>query len=402
MAADHARTYRQRYTDWWRRLHASFPRNVAYCIREDYPDSFHAFQTLLPDRPVFVWYAVQGKKWNSFFSEGPCWIGTFHNTPDDFVFTQYADRLTPLISLATREYSWNIQTPGAVPWAKTEGMGHSDPKGEIYQLVLPRIVRNLFGRAIAEDVVLAVTQNIHPDQIFDRFAKEHADLAAFKDSQSMMKQAEMAAAGAAAMDRAWAKVVTSPERLGLDDYALNRLLHLREMFHCCHWMAKARASDQLARERAIQQDQAGAETAIGAGLETVRQAREACAQLLAERTPTSLFTRLKQGPSPTWRRCMADTNEMESAEQRLTQTRQAFKDLGSLGAVPQPILENLARQRIVRATLIAEPITVDGQLDEPAWRGAYPIETFLVVNRAMLVAAATLARESCTMTGTCM
>ena len=389
-AAALAREYRQRYTTFWSRLHREMPADMTFCIRETHQPVVAAFAKLTPGRGAFTWYALMSHAWRPLFSEAPRWVGTFHCSPDDFVFTRYADAFVPLQSLAVREYTWNVDAPGAAPWARLaaeDQWRHSEPEGAIYEVVLPHIIRNLFGRAAAPEVTRAVSQNVEPRQIFDqptrpqfRWLKTHAQ---------MQRQADMAADGAAALDVVWQKCGAAGNRLGMDAYAFRRFVYLRELFHACKWMSAARAQNLLARESAKAQDLAGAEQAVAAGLDAVSRGRDDLQALLAERPEDPVlsgkdYNRWAGG----WRLFMADWADLTPAEERLVQTRKEFAELGSLGAVPKEIVERLARQRIVRALSGDADVSVDGALDELVWSAAFPTETFFVWRKGRQIARA--------------
>ena len=385
-----AAMYRKKYTKFWRRMHAAFPKEDTFCIRETTRKAVQTYRNLTPGRAQFAWFAMLSHAWRSFFSEGARWTGTFAGHPNDLIFTQYADDFVPLNSLAVREYSWNVNAPGAAPWARLpelEQWKHCEPRGDIYAVVLPHVVRSIFGREIAPEVTLAVSQNIEPRHIFDRVRLgSHVRLNTYT---LMEQQADRAVKGAEALDRAWAMSQRDGDRLGMDDYTFVRLLYLREVFHACKWMALARAQNLLARESAMKQDTKAAEAAIQKGLAIVKQGTADLAQLVKQRPTGTVMTQRDYNRwAGVWRAFTADRTDLGAAAKRLAQTRKEFAQLGSLGAAPRLIVDNFARQRIVRGLQTREPICIDGRLDEAAWAGAYPSESFFVWAKGKRVARA--------------
>ena len=385
-----ARKYFGRYTTFWRRMHERMPPDVTICIRENDPAVIRAYKELTPGRGVFLWFALLSHSWRSFFSEAPRWTGSLVDQPDDVIFTRYSDYFVPLMSLAVREYSWNTRAPGAAPWARlpgTEQWKHGEPQGEIYDVVLPHIVRSMFGREIAPEMTRAVSRNVEPRQIFES-VRFKSRLQAFTYDE-MRRQAGLAAEASAAVDEAWTKVQESGERLGLDDYMYARLTYLREVFHACKWMAQARAQNLLARELAKKQDVPGAEAAVAKGLALVEEGKADLARLVTERPANSIFQKKDYNRwAGGWRTFTADHVDLDLAGKRLAQTRTEFKQLGSLGAAPERIVEGFARERFARAFYARGAITIDGELTEADWAKAYPTECLFVYKQGKQLARA--------------
>ncbi|MBM4081162.1 MAG: hypothetical protein FJ278_15775, partial [Planctomycetes bacterium] len=380
---------RAKYEPFWRRMAKEMPPDVTFCIREASVEAVRRFRELTQPHGVFTWFGFPGKTWLSFFNEGPRWTGTFHGSPRDFLFSvPFGEMFVPLQGLAGLEYAWNVNAPGAAPFAAVpadEQRKRREPAGEIYTVILPHIVRNLFGREAAPDIVKAVSQNVDPWQIFEQLEPGRTSL--LKDSASMREQAERAEAGVRALDAVWKRCQDSGNRLGMDDYAFRRLVYLREVFHTAMWMARAQTANLLGRERAMEQDAKSAEAAIEEGLAMVAQAKKDADQLLKERPNDSvLSTPGFNKYADRWRQFMVGHSvDFGVAAARLEQTR---KELGELGPVPKDIVERLTRSRLARATKTADAMRLDGRLDEKAWAGAYPIETFFVWQRGAQVARA--------------
>ena len=383
-----AKRYKARYSDFYRRLHKGFPvEDVTFVIREAPPAAVRAFRRLTPGRGILTWYALL--YWRSLFSQAPAWTGTFCDNTRDVFYVRYQDEFVPLAALAVREYSWNPNAPGAEPWRRApEGLGQqwrqAEPKGPIFELVLPRITRNFFGPAAGPYVAEAASQNVDFTQIFGR-ARRALKL---KGSGRFQWQADGAERGAKALDSLWAECVKTKTRMGMDRYAFPRFVILREQFHMGMCMARARAQNLLARELAMKQDMSGAEKAVEAGLEAVRQGVASRKRLLAERPTGTILTRKDFNRwAGGWRGFSADRADFSKIEKTLKQTRSALKELGALGAAPKRILDTLAKRRLVRAHRTASPIVIDGKAED-SWKNAAPIESFLVLHQGARMASA--------------
>ncbi len=390
---ERARQLTAKYETFWRRLSKEIPQDATFCIRETTPDVVQRFREIIgPKRGVFIWYGFPGKTWKPFLSEGPRWAGTFYASPRDVMYSQpRGEVFAPLQGLAVREYSWNTRAPGASGWAGRPGaeqVAHGEPQGDIFRLVYPHVIRNLFGREAAPAITTALMQNMDPWQIFERIRGNDANV--LTNSKRVAEQAAMAERGARALDELWAKRQATGGQLGMDDFAFRRFVYLREVYHSCTWWAKARAANMRARERAKAQDVAGAEAEIARGLALVEQAKADFAKLAAERPDDPILqTRGRNKWADGWRAFMPGWDvDMAPLVKRLKQTRKELKELGSLGAAPKEIVELLDNRRLLRAVRTASKIALDGRLNEAAWARAYPIESFFVHQRGVAVARA--------------
>ncbi len=384
-----AERYRQYYTEFWRRLHAAFPADdVTFCIREAPAPAIRAWRELTPGRGMFAWYALMSHSWRPLFSMGAAWSATFVDNPrDTFGILAYLDGFLPLEGLAVREYSWNRDTPGALPWGRlpdgtAPGAGeqwrYAEPHGPIYDLILPRLARNYFGGPAASNIAAALSENVDLQQIFNRQRPQFTWL---KNAERMQWQADNAARGTRAMDELWAKIVADPARLGLDDFTMRRVINLRERLHMGMWTARARACDLRARELAAEQKRAEAESAAAQGLDDCRQGALDRAKLLRDRPEDAILAGKDSSRwAGLWREDMADRADFAWLEERLNRTLADLPSLSSLGALPKPVLDALAHHRLARAMLVHTPVVIDGLPDEPAWADAAPLETFMLLH----------------------
>ena len=384
---------KQHYRDFWRRLGEFMPDDVIICMRETYKPQVDEMRKLWK-QPVHLWYGGD-KLWQTFFTEYVRHMITFYGDPNDHLWpVPRGEVFVPLQGLAALEYAWNVHAPGATHFyeiPKKYGAAYwkqSEGDGPTFTVILPHVVRNLFGRRAAPAVYKAVRANLSFNQVFHPLARTRRQL--LTTHELMKKQADAAETGVRALDRLWNQARRGPDRMGMDDYAFRRLVYMREVFHTCQWMAKLQAAELLARKLARKQDPKGAREAIEAGLKLVPEARRDLAALLKERPKDPVFAVPRSGRMPFRERLlhayMADgIIDLGKMEKRLKQTQGA---LGEMGPVPANVLKVLAGGRMLRAVAAKAPVRVDGKLDEPAWRSAYPIEGFLVYQHGKRIATA--------------
>ena len=379
-----ARELRENYGIFWARMAKEIPPDVTFCIRETLPAAVQRFREIVKPHGVFMWYGLPGKRWRSFFSHGPGWVGTFYRGPNDFLFPQpFGEMFVPIQGLAVREYAWNTRAPGAAPWRSVpadESWKCSEPGGADYDVVLPHVVRNFFGRTAAPQVTEALRLNMEPFQVFEQtHSREHHVL---KTAKRMKEQADLAEAGARHLDAVWAQCRRTGTRLGMSDFAFRRFVYLREAFHSTMWMAKARWANLKARELAQAQQMDAAQKAIEDGLATVAMAKQALDRVVQERPDDPvLATRGRNRWADGWRAFMPGWDpavDMDKAGERLKQTQKELSALGSLGVIPETVMDAFVRRRTIRAVQANGPVRVDGRVDEADWRRAYPVECFLV------------------------
>jgi len=379
-----AERLRVRFTDFWSRATKELPADVTFCIRENVPENVRAFHKLTAPHGTFIWYKVGSEQWQTFFDESPRWAPTFYSGRDDVMFAVSLETFVPLKALAVREYAWNVHAPGATGWAQlplAERWRHAEPRGEIYETILPHVVRNLFGRRAAPELTQALSLNMAMNHIFDHlpYVKRRAPvLTTFEKWDWQARQAEK---GCGILDRLFKRFEASGDRLGMTPYAARRFIYIREVFHCCGWMARAKAYNMLARELAKEGKLQKARVAIRAGRQTIAAARKDMKRLVAERPDDSVynvaFDRRKR--PPTWKK-YTPGNQMDYGvpEKLLAQTEKELVSLATAGELPASTLQTLARRRAVHiASALAAPV-LDGRLDEPQWRRAVPAEAFFV------------------------
>ncbi len=364
-----ARANKERYEVFWKRLHAMVPPDVSFCVRETKSAPMEKFRAIIHGRPAFIFFGLQSP---SFLAEYARSAGMFYHDHDDFIFLTFADKFVPVNSLAVREYSWNANAPGAAPF------GESAPTRDLHAVILPRIIRNIFGPALAPEIFAAVSEPITPDRID-----------AIKDAAGLQEQAAMAERGAQALDRAWTKITAHGDRQGMDDFAFRRLVNLREVYHTSQWRARIRAQVVRARELALQREAGAARAAIQAAGNLLGEARSGLDRLIKERPPDPVLDRDDQGRwSGNWRANMADRVDLAALEKQILDTQSELGELAARGSIPPAIMERLSNRQGIRVAPAGASIELDGRMNEPAWSQAPPVECFLLVSADGIVARA--------------
>ena len=181
------------------------------------------------------------------------------------------------------------------------------------------------------------------------------------------------------MDRLYGELQVSEDQLGMDMYAQRRFVFVREVMHCCMWMARIRGRDLLARELARKGELEGAREALAQGREFVAAARLAMDRLVAERPPDPLYNAPPRGNdynkrwrlyTPVW------GMDLGAQEEVLTQTAEELPALAATGGLSDRALAELARRRSIHVFATDVRPRVDGVLDEECWRSAVPAEAF--------------------------
>lgn len=393
-AAEAARRLRERYQTFWRRITEGLPRDINVCIREEQPENVAAFRDLIGDRGIFIFFKLLADPWTAFFSESPRWTGTFYRDRRDFLFPPTLETYVPVQALAVREYAWNTNAPGAEPFDRLpveEQWRHCEPGGPVYEIVLPHVVRNFFGRRFADQITGALARNVNPYEIFE--SKLYGGNPSYLTSYERWQwQADEATAGAELLDEVWAARAGPDDELGMTHYAFMRFVYLREIFHCCRWWATARAAEERARKLARAGDLPGAEAALAEARQAVEEGRADAERLLAERPADEIYAAedaKRRGRRIVFRLFTPDAEvDWGVPLQRIEQTRLELPALAAAGEIDERILARLDGSRLVHIGRRGGELTLDGRLDEPDWRAVYPAESFFVYQAGRKIADA--------------
>ncbi len=379
-----ARRLRARFIDFWRRVTAGLPADVTFCIRENRPENVRAFHQLTAPHGTFIWYKVGSEQWQTFFDESPRWAPTFYSGRDDVMFTVSLETFVPLKALAVREYAWNVRAPGATGWAQlpqAERWRHAEPRGDIYEIILPHIVRNLFGRRAAPELTRALSLNMAMNHIFDHLPSTKRRVPVLTTFEKWDWQARQAEKGCEILDPLFQRFKASGDRLGMSPWAARRFVYIREVFHCCRWMARAKGYNMLARKLAKEGKLDAARAAVRAGRETIAAARADMKRLLAERPDDPIYNQRldwRKRP-PVWKKYTPDNGvDFGVPEKLLAQTEKELPALAAAGELPESARRTLAKRRVIHLAPAARAPVLDGRLDEPEWRRALPAEAFFV------------------------
>jgi len=379
-----AKRLRERFTDFWVRVAKGLPGDVTFCIRENVPENVRRFHELTDPHGTFIWYLVGSKQWRTFFDASPSWAPTFHSGRDDVMFTVSMEFFLPLKALAVREYTWNVKAPGASGWPGTpaeEWWRNAEPKGELYAVVLPHIVRNFFGRRAAPELTKALSLNMAMNHICDYEPTRKPLLPVLTTYEKWRWQAEQAEKGCEILDGLFKRFEESGDRLGMTKYAARRFIYIREVFHCCKWMARAKACNMHARELAKAGKLEEARAAVRLGRETIAKARGDMKRLVAQRPEDPIYNAdLDHRKRPPFWKMYTPGNRVDYdvPERMLAETENELTSLAAAGELPAGALEILAKRSTVHVAPASARPRIDGRLDEDEWRRALPAEAFFV------------------------
>jgi hypothetical protein len=378
---DVARRLRERFTDFWVRCTDGLPPDVTFCIRENIPENVRRFHEITAPHGTFAWYKSGSEQWHTFFDESPRWAGTFYSGQDDLLFNVSLERFVPLKAMAVREYTWNIHAPGATGWAQLpqdQRQRHGEAKGEIYEIVLPHIVRNFFGRRAAPELVRALSLNMAVNHVFDHLPSPKRQIPVLTNYEQWKWQADQATKGSEIMDGLFEKFIQSEDRLGMTPYAARRLVYIREVFHSSKWMAQAKAENMLARELATEGKLEEAREAIRRGKQVIADAREDMDRLVAQRPEDPIYNAKDDPDKPALWKIYTPGNRVDYGvpESMLAATEKELPALAAAGEMPADTVERLATRSTVHVAPTSEPLDIDGRVDEPDWQRAEPAEAF--------------------------
>lgn len=368
----------ENFTAFWKGISAGMPLDVTFCIRENVIENVRTFFDTTKPHGVFTWYKAGSEQWMPFFDETPRFVPTFWSGHEDMLYTVSMNTFLPIKALAVREYAWNVNTPGASHWRRlpTREQHHADPKGAIYEVVLPHVVRNVFGRRAAPEIVEALSCNVAPNQVFDAGYRMTPVL---NTLDMMAWQVEEAARGVGAMDRLSKRFTTSGDRLGMTSYAQRRFVYLREAMHCCLWMAQVKVQNLQARESATEGQLEAARAAIAEGRRLIGAAREGMTTLVAQRPPDPFYNAPPVGNdynrrwrlyTPVW------GVDFDAQEGVLAQTEKELESLAAAGQLPEGMLDQLRRRPGLHVFPAQTPPVVDGDPGDAVWSKALAGEAF--------------------------
>lgn len=391
---------------FWRGLADMLTADVNLTMREAYPSQVQAFRAIWP-HGILTWFGIGHRSWEAFFNETPSYCRDYFRDARDKIMPRpwAPEYFVPLMGLAVREYTWNVNAPGACSpefttahylnqgvYAMPEFAGDRRKTHAIYTVILPRIVRNIFGRAAAPEITRALTHNIAPNQVFG-ILHYRGTTPSLADARSMAAQAKLAEDAAQNLDRVWARMQGDCARLGMVDYAFRRFVYLREAFHATHWMARVKSLDMLALELARAGDGARAQQALDDAETAFSDARNALARILAERPADPVLAATGRRWRDLWRAYMVDdgtvTAGMAAMRDKLAATRGKLEDVD---LVPRELMNNLLANRVVHFTACRPEGTSGVPCPPSVWPGVPPLETLVVDGGTRVARSFTRAR----------
>lgn len=387
ITADELDTYRKRYVDFWQRLNKAFPPDVAFAIREpsseDGGPGLKAFRSYNAGRPVFAWYSLAATE---FYNSVPAWLGTLSSgSVDDIIFAQniYVDRgFVPILTMAMREYSWNTRAPGAASFkgrdrAKAYASAACDIDSPAYTVMLPHLVRNYFGRALADDITEALMQNCSP---FIVFGGRPDNYITDESAPRMNLEKGKADAAALAMDKAWQKLGGLSNTIKLDSQAALRVAYLRQVFHATSLIASIK--ETIYRSQSF--------SSLNKFDDASASIRNAALQLANGEKDLREFA--AEGPNSL---NALPYSAKVSLDKTIPLLRKLIEQRTTLiaanknsGGIPLHILGALSEKKSIAVAMASSAPQIDGLAGESAWKDAYPVQACFLVGRDAVVADA--------------
>ncbi len=385
--------YQQKYGAFWKRLSDAFPLDDVFCVRESSRDSVINWRKFIGnERGILWWNAVGGKYWEPVFSQGPAWTPVFADNIRNIILVAYADQLgMPLNIFAIREYSWNRATPGAIDFQPfyskfTDYWKYAETEGDIYNVVLPKVVRNIFGHQAAPYILRAVSQNIDVQQALGRVRSSTYDLLNTPDRRQW--EADNAERAASALNELWDRCRESSSQMGMDEKAFRSFLIFREVLNACKWYSKAKAQLMFAENYALNNEIDKAGKAVEAAKEYVGEGASMMKRLVAERPEALKKTKVYISTE----RLMADNVDFGVLSNDIAKIDIAKIADGNLKN--KFIMAQVEKRNKVNAFLVKDQadITIDGNLNDPVWDKAQAIDCFTVLGGKKIADAFTRVR----------
>lgn len=362
----------EKLTRFLRRLDSLLPQDIYVCIRESERRHLDLARAAWGKRPFYVYYEYAfWKGWRPYFITTPLWTKSlYYPEYDDILFSPLGawSEMTQLLGV---ECSWHVNRPGSADFdsQRWRDMGTAlAPPAERESFAL-RGSRFLFGDTAGPMIAPVYAENIsymfiaQPDEVMKR-------LRIADPAKTMAEQAEAAGRAAESLDRLWERHQASPVLRG-DSHGY--FLNLYRATHGAHILA-AHRGHMLAAEAAVRRgDHAGVERHLQAAREHIARS-EPLWQTIQKRTPwDQCFAFYVRPTSRTGRVARVDLGKLSEEVEDLWQRR---GKLIAAYTIPR-WFDRSCRTREVVALPADGPMTIDGQLDEPGWARAWPIQHFL-------------------------
>lgn len=379
----------EKLTAFLKRLDSLLPPDIAICIRESERPHLNLARQAWGQRPFYLYYEYAfWKGWRPYFLTTPLMTHSlYYPQYDDILFGNVSGsgwrELTQLLGV---ECAWNVNRPGMMEFdsAKWHDWGAVGGVPSERHNFAERACRFWFGEQAGPLIAPAFAENIshhyicYPEEVLDQ-------VRIAEPVRTMQEQSLAAGRAAMSLDKLFALQQHSPLLSG-DEYGY--FLNLYQMTHAAKILADHRAAVMAAR-RAIQQ---------GDRSEALRQLA-AARSLLDQEAPTwsALNKQIPQN-----RRLASPTRKTSTAGLLSTinpaELRAEIDDLA--GRLDEAIaahtipswFERDCRKRELTAIRTAEPITVDGRLEEAVWSSTPRIEHFVDWRQLRLESLETVGR----------
>ena len=374
-------------TRFIRRLDGLLPDDVYVCIRESERRHFDLARAAWGKRRFQLYYEYAfWKGWRPTFITTALWTRTFHCPGYDDILFSPLRAWTEMTQLLGVECSWNTRRPGsgafdADRWHRIGTAVAPPPERRSFAL---RACRFQFGDEAGPLMAPLFAENIshmfitQPDEVMKRLPI--ADPVA-----TMVGQAEATARAAGSLDRLWE---LQRQRPVLREPWLGYVLNWYRFTHGARILARHRAHMLAARAAIRRGERSEMETHLAAARDHLAAAAPQW-ETVRRRTPESkLFRSYMRKTSREGRLHHLDVEALRAEVDDLWKRREQLIASHTIPAW----FERAWRERTVVAAPAATAVTIDGRLDEPAWRTAWPVEHFLDYRALRLEALETRAR----------
>ena len=379
----------EKLTAFLQRLNSLLPPDIAICIRESERKYLDLARHAWGQRPFYLYYEYAfWKGWRPYFLTTPLMTRSlYYPQYDDILFGNVSGSgWRELMQLQGVECAWNVNRPGAMDFnsAKWHDWGAVGDVPSERRIFAERACRFWFGEQAGPLLAPVFAENI--SHYYICYPQDVLDQVRIDDPVQTMREQSLAAARAAvSLDKLFALQQQSPVLSG-DEYGY--FLNLCQMTHAARILAGHR-TEMMAARRSIQQ---------GDRSEALRQL--AAARTLLDQEASAWSALNKQIPQN--RRLASPTRKTSTAgllsTLDLAELRKEIDDL--TGRLDEAIaahtipgwFERDCRKRVLTAVRTAEPIAVDGRLEEAVWSSAPRIEHFVDWRQLRLESLETVGR----------
>jgi len=375
--------------DWMKGINAKLAPGVRMCIREAPRADMFQFYAGYPNRPMWVYWELTHYR-NSIYpilSTNVRCMGAGYSPDrpqDDILWANDIDYLwfSEPLRVAACEYAWNTRFPGSKPYNPaymSGGEPEVDDQGDL-DIVAERAAVGLWGAAAGElmQTVLASHLSwraaVDPRKMTERLPTGTMPRLVRKNHRAV-RQAEKA------MDKLWARVkqAKAEQRNPMDGFSYPFFVQFYAMSKAARIYADVHLRELQAREAIQAGNMPQADQEIALARKELVANQVAYEKAVAELAEEPWVIRYEALPT-TWQTRRLEAKllhpDLAALGKRLDELAQNKDKLYEQYNIPGWFRTEFAKHSLT-AVKTATPIQLDGELAEPAWGTAPPVDQFV-------------------------